>query len=439
MCHVSKFAIVLLLLIQTLFNCVISTIGQYIYNYYLSIYPNNTLNELIHINLNCSSSSNTNAQLWAQQCSANLTFRMNLVSSGPVIIMTYILGLYTSKLGKRIVLLLPLIGSTSQIIIWLVIIYIQFNEYLWYLSALITGLSGSSGVFNLVMNLIITDNTTEEQRSSTFVYINALQTALAAIGLFAVGYYINFRGFTDLCWISLGLQIMSIGIVGICFKSVDSRDNDDERQPLLPSPTKTKCEEFLQICTVFRCKNRSMKQNLSLHLTLFSNFFYFIALTCYSPFLWLLLNSPFCWSSKQIGDYSAISAISSAVLSLIGMKIFTLFHIHDAFVCVISHVCFCLMCLWIAFAEFNWQLYVGLLLNGFVNYQSSLTLPMLSKSLRDDERNYAFTFVTEMNTIVSVVGGSVFNWIYAQTVAYHRTLTFFIAAGLSSIPFGLNM
>jgi hypothetical protein len=55
--------------------------------------------------------------------------------------------LYTSKLGKRVVLLLPIIGSTGQIVIWLAIIYFHLPEFWWYIAAFIIGLSGSSGIF----------------------------------------------------------------------------------------------------------------------------------------------------------------------------------------------------------------------------------------------------------------------------------------------------
>jgi len=94
-------------------------------------------------------SPDSDAQLWAQQRSADLFFRINLMSSCPVIIMTYVLGLYTSKLGKRFVILLPMAGATSQFAIWLAIIYFHLSQFWWYIAAFIVGLSGSSGVLSM--------------------------------------------------------------------------------------------------------------------------------------------------------------------------------------------------------------------------------------------------------------------------------------------------
>jgi MFS family permease len=151
---VSNYAIAVILCLQTLSTGLSSTIGQYIYAFYLQTYPNSSNSTTIEFFDNqtntCAhngTSPDGDAQLWAQQRSANLFFWTNLVSSCPMIIMTYLLGLYTSKLGKRVVLLLPIIGCTGQVVIWLAIIYFHLPEFWWYIAAFIIGLSGSSGIF----------------------------------------------------------------------------------------------------------------------------------------------------------------------------------------------------------------------------------------------------------------------------------------------------
>jgi uncharacterized membrane protein len=295
------------------------------------------------------------------------------------------------------------------------------------------------------MNLIITENTIESERSSCFVRFGAMQTALSAVAAVSIGYYIAWRGFIDLYWIALLLEILSMIIVIIFFKSADTT-NHDERTPLLLSTnneseelSSSKCCYFFQVCTVFQSNRRSKKKTISLYLTLFSNIFYVFASTAYAPFLWFLLNVPFCWTSKDIGNYSALGAISSSILSLVGMQILTSIGTSDAIICAISNMFFCAASLWIAFSRHSWQLYAGLLLSAFSGYQGSLTTPMMSKWLESYERNHAFTFVTEINTIISTFGGSFFNWVYARTVVNYRTVTILIAAGLGVFPFILNM
>lgn len=168
MSSTNNFAITAILSIQTLSTCLISTIGQYIYAFYLDIYAhqsNGTHNVSVEtfqrfylvraINENSSQcvksdliESDNDAQAWAQQRSADLFFWTNLCSSIPVIIMTYVLGIYVKQLGKRFVLTLTMIGSASQFGIWLTIIYFHLAEYWWYIAAIITGLTGSNGVMS---------------------------------------------------------------------------------------------------------------------------------------------------------------------------------------------------------------------------------------------------------------------------------------------------
>ena len=147
MSKTSAFLIGAILSLQTLSTCVTSTIGQYIYAYYLDLYPtlpNSTANfttissgdflrKFNEETSQCSQgvrSPNANAQAWAQEKSADLFFWTNLFSSCPVIVMTYLLGLYTPKLGRRFVLILPMLGTLAQFGTWLAIIYFSSSGIL---------------------------------------------------------------------------------------------------------------------------------------------------------------------------------------------------------------------------------------------------------------------------------------------------------------------
>ncbi|CAF0741401.1 unnamed protein product [Adineta steineri] len=459
---VRSYIIETILSFQTLCTCITTTIGQYIYAYYLETYPipsNSTSNyttinyfsltKFKDYNNKCiegDTSSTKDAQAWAQERSADLFFWTNLYSSCPIIIMTYILSLYIPTLGKRFVLILPMIGGFAQFVIWLTIIYFYLPEYWWYIAAIINGLSGSSSVLSFILTLIITDNTIDSDLSSRFVRLGAIQTGLSSIATLAIGYYIEWRGFTDLYWMGLGFELLSIFIGIFIFKSSNST-NINERTPLLTSINENEfnefssnsCSQFFQICTVFRCNRRTQKKSTSLFLTLFSNIFYTLASSTFAPFLWFLLNAPFCMTSRDIGNYSALAAISYAILSLLGMQALTNIGASDAIICLISHIFFFGSTLWLAFANYSWELYAGLLLSAFSGYQGSLTLSMMSKWLEPHERSHAFAFVTEINTMITLFGTSLFNWVYARTVVNNRNLTLFIGAGLCIIPSILNL
>jgi hypothetical protein len=204
--------------------------------------------------------------------------------------------------------------------------------------------------------------------------------------------------------------------------------------------SKTNCYNYyFNICTVFGFQNRSRKKSLSRLLTLFAYAAFSFNCTVFIVLLLYLLNTPFCWTSKQIGNYTATALISFGIFSVFGMKVLTKLGACDIVICIISHTFFFIASFWIAFAKSNWQMYAGLLLSSFGGYQNLLTLSMISKWLEPHERTDAFTLVTEINTIMKVLGYCFFNWIYARTVINYKNFTFLLAAALSMIPLLLNM
>ena len=120
------------------------------------------------------------------------------------------------------------------------------------------------------------------------------------------------------------------------------------------------------------------------------------------------------------------------------MKFFTYTGYSDAVICCISHLFFITSALWTSQAYSNWHLYAGLLISPFTSYQGTLTYSIISKWLEPNEISHAYTFVTEINTILNVFGNSIFNYLYSITVSYSRNFTILLAASLAIIPFILN-
>ncbi len=304
----------------------------------------------------------------------------------------------------------------------------------------------------IVINLIITESTEENVRSSRFVRLGAMTTALSAVVTFGIGYYIQWRGFTDLFWMAIGLEFLSIFVVIFLLKSpVNSFLSIDETTSLLSPPLSnnenveikksliSNCYHCFDICTIFSFKQRTRKKSISLILIIISYIFHLLSLSAMAPLLWYLLGTPFCWSSKDLGNFSAISLISTAIFSVLGMKILTYFGANDAIICAIGHICFFGYSLWIALAKYSWQLFLALSINPFSGYQSALTVSMISKWLEVNERNNIFTLITEINTIILAFGSSFFNWVYARTVTHQKNFTLLFASGLCVIPFILNL
>lgn len=298
----------------------------------------------------------------------------------------------------------------------------------------------------------MTESTNENERSSYFVRTSAWTTALSAVVLLAVGYYIQWRGFTDLLWMAIGTEFLSILVVLFLLKSSDSSSPPpatiDETTSLLSTTTIDHANVAIKkpfrlncfdICTIFSFKARTRQKSIYILLILFAYMFHLFAISLMSPTLWYFLGTPFCWTSKDLGNFSALSLITTAIFSVLGMKILGYWGTNDTIICAFGHICFFGYALWIALAKYSWQIYLALTINPFTGYQSALTVPMISKWLEVDERSNIYTLITEINTIILAFGSSFSNWIYAQTVTRQKNFTLLLACGISIIPFILNL
>ena len=157
--------VVTILCLQTLYNCIVSVIGQYIYGYFLQTYPggspNGTNGSYLFISHDLADSlqlhqeqcaanktdlTNNSAQGWAQQHSADLIFQMTLWRAFPVIVTTFLYGVYSSRLNRRLVLLVSIFGNALHVAVYQGIIYDHLAEYWWYIAAFIAGLAGGTNV-----------------------------------------------------------------------------------------------------------------------------------------------------------------------------------------------------------------------------------------------------------------------------------------------------
>lgn len=270
---------------------------------------------------------------------------------------------------------------------------------------------------------------------------------VSAVATFTIGYYIAWKGFINLYWIAFILQLISIFTVLTFFKpdkhiyktSSMSANTNSLLNTTDMQLSKITCSSCFDLYKIFEFKDHSRKRSISLLLILTAYASYTFICTAFGVILLYLLNAPFCWTSKHIGNYSTIALISFGIFSVLGMKILTKLGACDIIICVISHLFFCTASLWLAFAEHDWQMYVGLILTSLSGYQNLLTVSMISKWLQPHECTNMFTLVTEINTIMKVVGFCFFNWVYAHTVVEHKNFTFILAAFLNVIPLALNM
>lgn len=147
----------------------------------------------------------------AQSETAHLYFMSALFSGIPVIIMTNLLGVNCSALGRKTLMLIYLAAMTIKfLLILLQCVYIDWPDWVFYLGAFIEGISGSTGVFYLSLYCYIADFTSPGSRSYRITFLNSLNSVANLCVTFAAGFVIKWYGYFYLFLVSVVLIATSL-------------------------------------------------------------------------------------------------------------------------------------------------------------------------------------------------------------------------------------
>ncbi|CAF0900740.1 unnamed protein product [Adineta steineri] len=362
---------------------------------------------------------------------SDVVYRRSIANSIPAIVMSCLLGVLIPFLGKKFVLMLPIIGFIIEMIIALAIIYLKLDIYWWYLSAFMLGLLGNVGLIDYVINLIIVDLTTPSNRSLWFVRFYALKSVLTGLITFLISIFVRHHSYVVLFWLALVLLLISVGVVLYYFDL--SLYNYTNRN------MQTQVMFTFDIFIIFYGERRTHKQKLGIFLVLFAYAFYALATSAESTFIFALANYPICWSVYMIDLYLFVIHVSIGVFSILGYHLFRLIIFNDVLICAISHVFFIISVIWAIFARSYWQVFANSIFYSFAHYQNPLTLAILSKYLRPDEVNIAYIFIIIINQFITSFGDLFFRWIYTMTMMSHRNMGLYLMGGFCIIPLVSNI
>lgn len=108
----------------------------------------------------------------AQEETSTLYFYCSLISALPVLVMSNILGVNCSNLGRKTLVVIYLFAITCRYVLVLVqCLYPELPDYLFYVGAGIEGLGGGSGCFYLALYCFISDLASESSRSFRITFV----------------------------------------------------------------------------------------------------------------------------------------------------------------------------------------------------------------------------------------------------------------------------
>lgn len=239
-----------------------------------------------------------------------------LFSVIPSLLMTLVLVAYSDQRGRKITIILPLIGSLVYCLCFLAVSIFELNLYLLIVASIVSSFFGGigtmlGGCFSYVADLFEDG----KQKMLRMAGLDMMLGLLSGVALISTGYFLRATGFNWPFLTAAMFHVLNmIYAVFILEESrvIDSVANAETNTHKLKKLT-------LGIYSLFAQGSRRKNCLLALLIIIFSSFSfaYFGGLSLVTLYE---LNEPLCWNEILIGYGSALSTAVFAV-SFLGVYV----------------------------------------------------------------------------------------------------------------------
>lgn len=406
----------------------------------------------------------------AQEETADLFFKCGICGGIPVILMSNLLGVNCSYLGRKFLIILTQLGFILRFTILLLqCLYPEWPDWVYYAAAGIEGFSGSTSVFYMAIHCTLADTTSPKSRSYRLVLVNYIGSVSSLSVTFLCGYIIKYYGYLYLFIASLALSVVAFlytllfiteSLVELRNKSIyqrikscslsnivnsvkvyaprepkaprrrstydddasadetDNLLNDSKHGSSVDGMEEEEAEEF----------TKTRRQSYVLILIVFANFLYnFSGNGLNSIFTLFIMNEPFCFDSIAISNYSLFATVVSLTMSLVVSKFIKC---NDLLICifsVLSHFCnvFCYI-----YGKTPFLIYLGAVIGCISGLEYGYARSIISKSFKKEEVPDALSLIVTIDTFIGVVSVIIFPVMYAKLVSSGVEILFYICEGV---------
>lgn len=239
-----------------------------------------------------------------------------LFSMIPSLLVTLVLVTYSDQRGRKITIILPLIGSLVYCTCFLVVSIFELNLYLLIAASILSSLFGGigtilGGCFSYVADLFEDG----KQKMLRMAGLDMMLGLLSGVALISTGYFINSAGFNWPFFTAAMFHLLNL--VYALFILEESRVIDSVAYG--ETNTHTLKKLTLGIYSLFVRGSRRRNYLLVLLIIIFCSFS-FVNFGGLNLFMLYELNEPLCWNEILIGYGSALSTAVFAV-SFVGVYV----------------------------------------------------------------------------------------------------------------------
>lgn len=238
-----------------------------------------------------------------QRAASLFSLYSELFSMIPSLIVTLILVAYSDQCGRKITIILPLVGSLVYILSFLAVSFFELNLYLLIVASFVSSLFGGIGTMLGGCFSYIADMCEDgKQKTLRMAGVDMVIGLLSGVASISTGYFLRATGFN---WPFLTSAICQLfNLLYAIFILAESRVVETSAEGVNCCMSLQKLMKGVQQIFVGGSRNRNYL--LGLLITIFS-LYTFADFGGLSMITLYELNEPLCWSEILIGYGSAIS------------------------------------------------------------------------------------------------------------------------------------
>ncbi|KAL0994902.1 hypothetical protein UPYG_G00129040 [Umbra pygmaea] len=386
-------------------------------------------------NSHCDPSNSTRSYHADVQKAASLfSLYSELFSMIPSLLATLILVAYSDQRGRKITIILPLIGSLVYTLSFLAVSFFELNVYLLILSSFVNGLFGGLGTFLGGCFAYIADLCEDgQQKTLRMAGVDMVIGLLSGVASLSTGYFLQAAGFNWPFFTSALFHCVNLLYAIFVLEETVKRPADD---PLDSSPQPNALQRMA--CGVYHLfAGAGRRRNILLVLLLLIfNSFAFANIGGISMITLYELNPPLCWSEILIGYGSALTT-TVFLTSFVGVVALSRCGVHNLVIVLMGILSMAVGMVLVAFTKTTLMMFLARLPMLLAIMPFPVLRSMMSKVVSKTEQGALFACVACLDSASSNAASAVFSSVYAATVTWNSGFCFLLAAGLCGIPLAL--
>uniref|UniRef100_UPI0037E90665 lysosomal proton-coupled steroid conjugate and bile acid symporter SLC46A3 n=1 Tax=Semicossyphus pulcher TaxID=241346 RepID=UPI0037E90665 len=408
-------------------------VQQYVYRRIWEQLTNNTYPVSDNTSRCATNSSQPSYHEEAQRQASLFSLYTELFSTIPSLVVTLMLVAYSDRGGRKITIIMPLIGTLLYTLTFLTVSFFELNLYLLIGSSILSSLFGGLGTFLGGCFAYIADLCEDgKQKTLRMAGVDMMIGLLSGVASISTGYFLRAAGFNwPFVTSALCQCLILFYAIFILEETVKKPPTDAINLEGSPQPSALK-QVIHGVYHLFAGASRRRTTVLVLLLLIFLSFsFAYIGgvslITLYE------LNKPLCWTEILIGYGAALSS-TVFLTSFVGVSAFTYCGAPQLLIVLFGILSVSSGMILLGFTKTTLFMFLVRIPMFLAVMPYPVLRSMMSKIVSKSEQGALFACLCFLESLTSNVSSAVFNSVYAATVKWYPGFVFLLSAGLCAIP-----